>query len=229
MHLADTVKALKEIQNEEIQDLTNLNILEGPTVTHLDHVLKTHKIKVEAYHGRSFVGNHCHIYLSNRFLQDLRDTTLEFVSNISCQSHIHAKAKIIVERFYKLNTLFARVHRDISGIGYIPDDEYMNINTNIDAYLCFYRECFDRIIPKMHFLEDHVMDWVERYQVGMALHGEQGGEGIHCVFNKLKTIHSESHNPLARLTAMMKDHMTRCSPRVQKYTIIPKRKLKNQK
>ncbi len=81
----------------------------------------------------------------------------------------------------------------------------------------------------MHFLKDHLIEWIKRFEVGMALHNEQGGEGIHCVFNKLKTIHSDSRDPLSRLTSMMKDHLTKCSPRIQNYTVQPQKRAKHDK
>ena len=64
----------------------------------------------------------------------------------------------------------------------------------IDSYLTYYRNLFDnervmRLLPKMHFLEDHLLEWIKRYKVGMGLHGEQGGESLHATFNNLNRLH----------------------------------------
>ena len=64
----------------------------------------------------------------------------------------------------------------------------------IDSYLTYYRNLFDnervmKLLPKMHFLEDHLLEWIKRYKVGMGLHGEQGGESLHATFNNLNRLH----------------------------------------
>ena len=44
--------------------------------------------------------------------------------------------------------------------------------------MTFYREQFPQatVIPKMHMLEKHVVDWLDQWQVGIGLMGEQGAE-----------------------------------------------------
>ncbi len=50
----------------------------------------------------------------------------------------------------------------------------------------FYREHFPHatVTPKMHMLEKHVVDWLDEWQVGIGLMGEQGAESIHAYFNR---------------------------------------------
>ena len=46
------------------------------------------------------------------------------------------------------------------------------------------------IPPKLHMLEDHATDFVEKlefcWKTGFGMYGEQGGESIHNEFNQLK-------------------------------------------
>ncbi len=56
---------------------------------------------------------------------------------------------------------------------------------NISSFMAFYREQFT-VIPKMHMLEKHVVDWINEWKVGFGLMGEQGQESIHAYFNNLK-------------------------------------------
>ena len=43
------------------------------------------------------------------------------------------------------------------------------------------------IPPKLHMLEDHATDFVEKWKTGFGMYGEQGGESIHNEFNEFKT------------------------------------------
>ncbi len=53
--------------------------------------------------------------------------------------------------------------------------------------MSFYREQFPdaSVIPKMHMLETHVVDWLNEWRVGLGLMGEQGAE---CLFQQYKGI-----------------------------------------
>lgn len=72
--------------------------------------------------------------------------------------------------------------------------------------MSFYRTNFpsSTVLPKMHVMEDHVIDWLRKCHVGAGLMGEQGAESIHArmmklerdycgirdEFNSLKYVHS---------------------------------------
>ena len=60
----------------------------GPVCSHLDSVLKTHKIVVQAYHGRSFTGNH-----SQKYLQPS-------VSEAICSSVVNKTKEITSKKIY---------------------------------------------------------------------------------------------------------------------------------
>ena len=57
-----------------------------------------------------------------------------------------------------------------------------------------YRDKFPRsefpeatIIPKLHLLEDHMVEWLKKYHMAPGLMGEQGAESIHAHLNCLET------------------------------------------
>ncbi len=110
--------------------------------------------------------------------------------------------------------------------GYIPTVEFDEIHVKIHSYMSFYRTHFPgKVTPKLHMLENHVLPWLRRWGVGMAMHGEQGGESVHAQFNTLTATHSGIRNDLTRLMSVMKEHHTRCSPQIQDHVIpIKKRK-----
>lgn len=67
--------------------------------------------------------------------------------------------------------------------------------------MVFYRTSFPdaSIIPKMHLLEDHMCSWLQLYNLGAGLMGEQGAESIHQHINRLENVYSGIVNPVERL------------------------------
>ena len=60
---------------------------------------------------------------------------------------------------------------------------------NIKSFMAYYWATFPlaTVLPKMHILEDHIVPWIRRRQVGFGFMGEQGAESIHAYFNSLKS------------------------------------------
>ena len=52
----------------------------------------------------------------------------------------------------------------------------------------YHRDVFPEasITPKLHILEDHMVNFLRKCRVGCGLLGEQGAESIHKVYNQLK-------------------------------------------
>ena len=101
---------------------------------------------------------------------------------------------------------------DICHNNYIPPELYDNIQEKINTYMECYRQLFPgKVIPKQHFLEDHVVSWITKWGVGLSLHGEQGGESIHHSFNQLMSTNCGIRNELSRLMAVVRDHHTYCA------------------
>ena len=48
------------------------------------------------------------------------------------------------------------------------------------------REYNQRFPPKQHLLEHHCVPFMRQHGFGLGLHGEQGGEEVHAVVNRLK-------------------------------------------
>ncbi len=78
----------------------------------------------------------------------------------------------------------------------------------------FYRHQFPHatVIPKMHMLESHVVEWLREWKVGLGLMGEQGAESIHNYFNNLKVSYRNISNDVDRLRCMMKQHFVHIAP-----------------
>ena len=54
----------------------------------------------------------------------------------------------------------------------------------------YYRDVFPEasIKPKLHILEDHMVNFLWNWRVGCGLLGEQGAESIHKVYNPTKRV-----------------------------------------
>ena len=78
----------------------------------------------------------------------------------------------------------------------------------------FYRSNFSSssISPKLHFLEDHVVSWIQHWKLGLSFHEEQAAESIHAAFNELQQKHASIRNPVDRLMTSFKyHHLNNCS------------------
>ena len=71
------------------------------------------------------------------------------------------------------------------------------------------------ISPKLHMLEDHVVDFVEEWRAGLGFYGEQGGESIHKEFNNMTHRYANIRNPVDRLKYTMNQHLMTVFPRAQ--------------
>ena len=96
----------------------------------------------------------------------------------------------------------------------------------IKDFLKSFRESFPNvnISPKLHLLEDHAVDQLRRFRVGFGLLNEQGGELIHTDFNRTGRVVHGMKDPLQRLMAVMKRHLTSTTPEVQANMASPFRK-----
>lgn len=97
-----------------------------------------------------------------------------------------------------------------------------SLDLDIKAFMKFYREEFPRheypkatIIPKMHLLEDHMVDWMKRFHLGPGLMGEQGAESIHAHLNRLEATYGGMRNKLDRLKHIFQMYSIETAPSLQ--------------
>ena len=84
----------------------------------------------------------------------------------------------------------------------------MNTTDDFTRYYC--TECPNGTIPsKLHMLEDHATDFVEKYKTGFGIYGEEGGESIHNEFNQLRITYCWMQFTSRRLKSMLREHYRR--------------------
>ena len=96
------------------------------------------------------------------------------------------------------------------------------VGTNIEGFMAFYRWHFPNatVLPKMHFMEARVANWLEKWNVGLGFMGEQGAESIHAFFNDIERSYLNMPNKVERLFRIVQEHHLRTDPDLQ--SVVPK-------
>jgi len=61
-------------------------------------------------------------------------------------------------------------------------------------------------------MEDHILDWVQRWRLGAGLMGEQGAESLHAHLMRLERTYQGVANEVDRLKCIFKEHMLQSAP-----------------
>ena len=88
------------------------------------------------------------------------------------------------------------------------------VEDSIGAFMAFYRKNFatHSVLPKMHFLEVHVVPYLKQWHMGFGFLGEQGVESIHHYFNDLERTYCGVRDPAQKLQLMLKEHTLHTAP-----------------
>ena len=95
--------AEKEDQIEVLKSELDLPPRSGPVTSHLDIVLREHKICKQAYHGKSFIGNHCHAYMKDETITHIGESIINKTADLTQEHHIRLRASTISKKFTTLN------------------------------------------------------------------------------------------------------------------------------
>lgn len=227
--LADQIN----IKNDEIENLKKSDDYKEPGACEkkLDDVLKELTVKRQAYHGKSFVGNHVHKMLKPASIEKLCSAITDVVSQLDLNdTEIVDMARELSNRFHHLFTKYALCHNRFNSCDYFEDDDIQTLQNAIADLMYFFRENWpsESITPKLHMLEKHVVPFIKKWRYAMGLYGEQGGEGIHPEFNNLTRIYCRMRSSTQRVGSMIKEHGIRTHPLAKKLRpVVRKRKFKN--
>ena len=76
----------------------------GPCELELDEVLKSLTVSRQAYHGKSFIGNH-HVMLKPKSIEKLCNSIVNFVMKLDSNEEVVLQANTISTKFKELFTL----------------------------------------------------------------------------------------------------------------------------
>ena len=186
----------------------------GPIASSLDPVLNKHKITPQAYHSRSFVGNHCDKYLHPSVYRDLTNKKVTQTQACTYDPIIVDEAHLIQLHFNSLNTALSNVHKAISHTKPIQHSYLPDIQSSIDTYMSIYRKTFpQKVIPKQHLLERHCIPYIRQQTFGLGLLGEQGTELSHQAISKLEREQAFGiPNEIDRLKHILSAHLLQIAP-----------------
>jgi len=229
--LLDSVWDLQD-RIDEIDENNRLPYLSGPVGAYLETILNRNKIEVQAYHSRSFIGNHCHQYMKPAVYEDICGSVLGKTMEVTDNHNLHREAEDIQVKFLQLNALYSTVHRLISHAKPLPsadEDQEGEIQAAIDRYMAFFRQAFPttRVLPKQHILECHCVDFMRQWRFGLGLLGEQGGEECHAVVNAIKRRCLGMKQEVAQLMFIIKEQTTMSSPELRATFLNEQQRSKN--
>lgn len=161
------------------------------------------------------------------------------------QPAISPSAEEISRKFTKTFTLFGACHDLYNSREILTDQaiaklgKQMSVHRNgfyidsiqtacnIKNFMKFYRDNFPEasVLPKMHFMEDHVVPWLKEYGLGLGLMGEQGAESIHASVNSIKRAYACVPDRVKRLECILQEHHRKVCPiLVEQQPALKKRK-----
>ncbi|XP_071955873.1 uncharacterized protein [Antedon mediterranea] len=217
-----TESIISEIQSQEAQEaqvraeavhISNdlPEVRKGPLVAKLDDVLKSFRVNRQAYHGKSFVGNHIHKCCKPENIKTLMTKICKTATELCPE--IEENVVSVTTKYGRLFNLFGICHRQYNCASFFTEEMILKLESDIEDYVQFFRKHFQETEPpKMHILEEHVSDWIKRWKFGLGFHGEQGGESMHAQLNTLKSNIRGFNDDLGILTSAMKEHWVKTSP-----------------
>ncbi|XP_038062607.1 uncharacterized protein LOC119733099 [Patiria miniata] len=174
------------------------------------------------------------MYRQVEVISDLISTPRRVLESLSCDSlplarhqDLIREAASVGKTFHEIFMKFADVHFAINHARVITQDDLRRVDSCIVDFMATYRMKFPThsITPKMHLLEAHAVEQLERFGVGFGLLNEQGGELVHTEFNRTGRAVHGMKDDLQRLLTIMRRHHTSTVPEVQaQYIPAVKRK-----
>ncbi|XP_065667726.1 uncharacterized protein LOC136088017 [Hydra vulgaris] len=199
-----------------------------PCTKMIETILQKLKVQRQAYHGKSFIGNHVHKMLKKSSILQLCNCIPKLVHDEGYSgTNMHQFAVEISSKYKQLFDKFAQCYKIFSSKNTITQDDLILLKKNINDLMKFYRLNWPEasVTPKLHMLEHHAIPFMQKWGAGFGFYGEQGGESIHMEFNKLKTTYQSIPCPTLRLKSILKSHYQKTNPEnMQLKPCVKKRK-----
>ncbi|XP_065655233.1 uncharacterized protein LOC136081633 [Hydra vulgaris] len=220
-HLIHFEKKKKE-QISELKILLEADHIKksfGPLVNKLDKVLNSLGVQRQAYHGKSFVGNHVNKMLKEKSILELCNSIPNLVVELGFNdTDIHRETIEVCKNFKVLFSKFGICHKLINSCNQFNEDNKQDLENRIKDFMKYFRENWPNasITPKLHLLEYHALPFIRKWGVGLGTYGEQGGESLHAEINRMKSTYCHMKG-VRRLKSMMNGHFIKNNPTVKKY------------
>ena len=196
-----------EEEKTRLQD-KHLTTGAGPIVNSIDSVLSKHGIQPQAYHGGTFNGNHSHKYMNEKVFTDITNRICEKTAKLTTDVKTIEASKGVKEKFDQINLAYSQVHKNISHTKPISHKIQDELQADIDSYMKLYKTFFpeQNVLPKMHILQDHCVNFIRSTGFGLGLLGEQGGELLHSTLSKFEQRSQGIRNDKKRMRCQLEAH-----------------------
>ncbi|GFO22115.1 amine oxidase [Plakobranchus ocellatus] len=185
----------------------------GPIYMSLESVLEASVIVPQAYHSRSFIGNHCHKYIPENVYTNITKHVVFYTAQLTTDQNIIDRAYFLREKFDALNRSFATVHSLVSHTHKIDPSMFDTIKSQISSLLLIYRRhSHNTITPKLHMFEHHRLPFIKKWGFGLGLLGEQGGEMIHATIAKIERRMVGMRNKGKQIKTIVETHRLQNAP-----------------
>ena len=77
----------------------------------------------------------------------------------------------------------------------LSDEDIEVIDRGIQRFVAGYKAYFPTVPPKVHILEDHVVDQLKLFKMGLGCFNEQGGESAHKLIKGVAERFGSTKNP----------------------------------
>ena len=112
----NVVKKLQSKPEKEIGQCgksASLEVRSGLVTAKLDTVLNSDETAMQAYHGRSFISNHCHNYLYPHVYEEVCNSVVAKTTTLVTCDSITEEAHAISSKFKELNKRFSAVLKEV--------------------------------------------------------------------------------------------------------------------
>ena len=127
----------------------------------------------------------------------------------------------------QLLNLFAACH--VFNTTKFLSDDINDFQVKVCQFMAYLRVNFPHIpiTPKLHMLQDHMLDFLWKWKTGCGMYGEQGGESCHNGINKMKHRYKNMKPPISRLSYIMEQHLLTTNPEPESIKPVKPTRKKN--
>ncbi|XP_047124751.2 uncharacterized protein LOC105844462 [Hydra vulgaris] len=213
---------------EIMKETDHVKMSFGPLVNKLDEVLNLLGVQRQAYHGKSFVGNHVNKMLKMKSILELCNSIPKLVVELGFKdTDIHKETIELCQNFKVLFDKFGVCHKLINSCKQFNKENIQNLENRIEDFMKYFRDNWpnESITPKLHMLEYHASSFIRKWGVGLGTYGEQGAESIHAEFSSMKSTYWHMKGK-RKLKSIMDEHFLKNHPTVKKYQqkALPKKR-----
>ena len=120
------------------------------------------------YYGKCFIGNACHTVLKPNNITKLCSKIPDIIGEETSDPLLLEKVKEQCQKFSMLFSKYGACDAVFNSSGLLTDQSISMLEESFNEFMFYFRINWpkERIIPKMHILECHVIEFVTKWRMG---------------------------------------------------------------